>query len=404
MLKIGEKSPIFCYKGYIFVALTIVVCYTSLMENIELIRQLIERVGLTHYGKSLRSKNKELLTWIMNETSHLPDETKLGERVYIVLNGIDDRTCQYGSTKLFNTLNKGYRFCAPDCRCRREEQSKKITEVERRMSPDQQRQRSDKRRGTFLQRYGVDNAMRIQSAKEKLEATNMARLGVRYPGASQKIRDQIKQNNQEKYGCHPSSLEVTKARMAATNIERHGTKSTMHIARAAFVEQTGVINPFLLPEYQDKATATRITKYGAKTPLENPTILAKMIADVEAKYGTKSVLLLPQNRASATAPSKIGTSWLNSIGVPVREHVIELGQTYVRVDGYDPAMNTVYLFHGDFWHGNPEKFPADGINAKNGKTFGELYEHTCAVEHLLQAAGYNLIVMWEKEWKKVRKR
>ena len=41
------------------------------------------------------------------------------------------------------------------------------------------------------------------------------------------------------------------------------------------------------------------------------------------------------------------------------------------------------------------------INAKNTKTFGELYQKTLEREQLIRDLGYNLVVMWEYDWKRL---
>ena len=68
------------------------------------------------------------------------------------------------------------------------------------------------------------------------------------------------------------------------------------------------------------------------------------------------------------------------------------------VDGYDPKTNTVYEFHGDFWHGNPVVYNPSDINNKNKKTFGQLYQETIDKENRIRQNGYNLVVIWENDF------
>jgi Zn finger protein HypA/HybF involved in hydrogenase expression len=103
--------------------------------------------------------------------------------------------------------------------------------------------------------------------------------------------------------------------------------------------------------------------------------------------------------------SKAEKAWLNSLNIPskCRQHLIIINGERFLTDAYDPQTNTIYEFHGDYWHGNPQKFPPDEINKRNGKTFGQLYQRTLSRENLLKQAGYNLITMWESEWKILQK-
>ena len=79
---------------------------------------------------------------------------------------------------------------------------------------------------------------------------------------------------------------------------------------------------------------------------------------------------------------------------PGGEHYIEgIG----KVDGYCYETNTVYEFHGDYWHGNPKRFDPNDINKTNGKTYGELYTKTMERDQKIRDLGYNLIVKWESD-------
>lgn len=97
--------------------------------------------------------------------------------------------------------------------------------------------------------------------------------------------------------------------------------------------------------------------------------------------------------------SKMETDWLDSLSVPdkYRQKILFIDNKKIRVDAYDPDINTVYEFWGDYWHGNPMKYQADGINAKNKKTFGELFEETQLKRKIIIDAGYILIEKWETE-------
>jgi G:T-mismatch repair DNA endonuclease (very short patch repair protein) len=100
--------------------------------------------------------------------------------------------------------------------------------------------------------------------------------------------------------------------------------------------------------------------------------------------------------------SKGETKWLDLLGVPpeFRQKTLHMSSgTYYTVDAYDPTTNTVYEFHGDYWHGNPERFDPLELNERAGCTFGELYNRTVAKETTLKNDGYNVVVMWEKDFR-----
>jgi len=103
--------------------------------------------------------------------------------------------------------------------------------------------------------------------------------------------------------------------------------------------------------------------------------------------------------------SKIEIKWLNSLKVPQehRQYTIIINNNKYVVDGFDPKTNTVYEFNGDYWHGNPHVFEFTKLNKSAKKTFGQLYKETLEKEKNLQKAGYNVVSIWESDWKKKSK-
>lgn len=71
------------------------------------------------------------------------------------------------------------------------------------------------------------------------------------------------------------------------------------------------------------------------------------------------------------------------------------------VDGYDPESNTVYEFHGCYWHGCPQCH-SDLQNENHPHrvdcTYGTLYEQTLIREHHLREQGYKVVSIWEHDF------
>ena len=109
--------------------------------------------------------------------------------------------------------------------------------------------------------------------------------------------------------------------------------------------------------------------------------------------------------------SKISIEWLsymeikNSIKIihAKNEGEFNIPNTRYKADGYCEETNTIYEFHGDFWHGNPNKYLSTDINKKLVKTFGELYQNTLNKEQQIRDMGFNLITIWESDWIKLNK-
>jgi hypothetical protein len=87
-------------------------------------------------------------------------------------------------------------------------------------------------------------------------------------------------------------------------------------------------------------------------------------------------------KCSKTGTSKIAQEWINLLLIKqpeLRYFYHENGEynipnTNYKADGYDKKTKTIYEFHGDFWHGNPDVFNHKLMNDVCKKTFGQLYE------------------------------
>ena len=112
--------------------------------------------------------------------------------------------------------------------------------------------------------------------------------------------------------------------------------------------------------------------------------------------------------------SQMAISWIQSIerkeGVIIQhaesggELRIPLGKSCIHLDGWCEETNTAYEFHGDVWHGNPEIYgPEEHCHPFNKEwTAGELYEKTILREQEIRNLGFNLVTIWEFDWKKTR--
>ncbi|MBI95829.1 DUF723 domain-containing protein [bacterium] len=116
------------------------------------------------------------------------------------------------------------------------------------------------------------------------------------------------------------------------------------------------------------------------------------------------------SRCCNTGHSKMQINWLNFIslyyGIYI-QHAENDGEYSIpgsryKADGYCLENNTIYEFHGDYWHGNPLLYNQERVTYF-GETFGALYEKTKNKENYIEENGYNIKVMWESDWKKINK-
>lgn len=97
--------------------------------------------------------------------------------------------------------------------------------------------------------------------------------------------------------------------------------------------------------------------------------------------------------------SKLEKNWLDSLNVPERQYQIKIKKKIRCVDGYDPNTNTVYEFYGDFWHGNILMYPKNKKHPFLNLTYGDLHQRTLDKENEILNLGFELVTIWENEWK-----
>jgi hypothetical protein len=98
------------------------------------------------------------------------------------------------------------------------------------------------------------------------------------------------------------------------------------------------------------------------------------------------------SQSNGSFVSKSETKWLDELSIKDRQ--VWLKDVKYKVDGFDPETNTVYLYHGRFWHGCPETFNPEMIHPVVKLPMKDLYEKTIMYENKIKNAGYNLVVKW----------
>lgn len=75
-----------------------------------------------------------------------------------------------------------------------------------------------------------------------------------------------------------------------------------------------------------------------------------------------------------------------------------------RVDGFDKQTNTIFEFHGCFWHGCPKCIRNRAARQPVRQVSYEfLYNETIKRENELKELGYKVISIWECEWEQLKK-
>jgi len=109
--------------------------------------------------------------------------------------------------------------------------------------------------------------------------------------------------------------------------------------------------------------------------------------------------------ASSRGYSIAQIEWLNKLereeGIDIQHALKPEGEykikTIGKVDGYCKEINTVFEFHGSYWHGDPKLYDHSDINPTKKKTYGELYAKTMKRDQQIRDLGYTLVVRWESD-------
>jgi hypothetical protein len=101
--------------------------------------------------------------------------------------------------------------------------------------------------------------------------------------------------------------------------------------------------------------------------------------------------------------SKSSIAWLNSFENSNIIHAMNGGEEIIcgsKVDGFDSTTRTVYQYHGCFWHGCSYCYSEKFVNNVKKMSMEDLLEETKERSNQIKLAGYNLLEVWDCEWKK----
>ncbi len=278
--------------------------------------------------------------------------------------------------------------------------------------PTQNTEVQEKIKQTNLERYAVEWNIISESSKQKKEVTCFEKFGVINPFQNKDIKEKIKQTFQKNYGCHPRS-----------------TKEVQHKQKQTCLNNYGVDNPRKSTEVQEKIKQINLETYGVNNFKQAHMIdILPLINDhnwLFNQYITQNKTALRISKELGISDTTVGTYlikneivirdshqsyvsklWMESIqeefGITLKyEYPFDEDNKKQKADGYCVETNTIYEFHGNYWHGNPKVYTPDTINEVNHYTMGELYQATILRENKIRSLGYNLVVMWENDWNKL---
>lgn len=306
-----------------------------------------------HYYKLIK-EHPDIFQQIIELTSFCSKNATWPERIFCITNNIQSIpsciNCGIDIRYKSNTKQRYSTFCSYKCAYTSHEVKQK-------------------RKQTWLEKYGVIHPSKSKKIQEKIKQTNLKKYGAEYPHQTNEVKSKIKQRLLEKYGVehnkqkHLSIYCLEKLNNPNWLKEQH-CELKKSLVQIAFEIGCG-----------SACLGTYFKKYG--------------------------IHVMPYTF------SQQAIQWIESIMLQENifiQHAQNIGEYYIpctrlHVDGYCEGMNTIYEFYGDYYHGNPDIFEP-GYETFFYKTAGELYQNTLERENKIKQLGYNLVTIWESEWNK----
>ena len=98
-------------------------------------------------------------------------------------------------------------------------------------------------------------------------------------------------------------------------------------------------------------------------------------------------------------------TWCQQHQAPHLQHAKNTGEyripgTKLHVDGFDASTNTIYEYHGCFWHGCPRCYPNryETHQRHCARSMQDVYEDTKQRTQHLREQGYTVVEMWGCDW------
>ena len=128
---------------------------------------------------------------------------------------------------------------------------------------------SNKYKTIFLEKYGVENPLQLDSNKEKIKKTNLEKYGVDNFSKTDQYKEKVKNTNLEKYGVEHvlQNLEML-SKQKQTNLEKYGVEHVLQnptildkLKKTTYLKY-GNFNFLKTEDYKIKSKQTNLEKYG----------------------------------------------------------------------------------------------------------------------------------------------
>lgn len=143
-----------------------------------------------------------------------------------------------------------------------------------------------------IEKYGTEYFTQTEEHRIKTKNTNLKKYGVENAMQNQQIRNKQIESLQSNYGViNPSQSKEIQDKIKQTNKEKFGHEwyVASQDSRQKAKDKYGVDNIFQLDEIKNKIKKTNVEKYGVEYPTQNPEVKEKIKQTNIQKYGVECV-------------------------------------------------------------------------------------------------------------------
>jgi hypothetical protein len=214
-------------------------------------------------------KNKEALRTYWAETyDNLDMPSNVGEILYVIKYDVNP-ICENGNHKKFKQFPKGYytscnKAVTKECACLNALRADRSNH-----KPYDREAAKLKCKRTMLERYGVDNAFKMDDHSEKTKNALDKKYGQPTLKGIAEVNDKKQQTTMERYGVKHFTQSVEyKQKVVETNLEKYGVEfaissdTVKEKSAATMLARYGVDNYFKSKDHQATIIADRVEKLG----------------------------------------------------------------------------------------------------------------------------------------------
>lgn len=167
--------------------------------------------------------------------------------------------------------------------------------------------------------------------------------------------------------CKKCSLELQVGEGNPFYGKKHTEKTKNQISKSRVGKGAGENNPMANPEHREKVRNALLTR------IENNPITFSSRSKNEIKIYKKIKRKYNLTRHSET----------------VRPYICDI---------FIPELNLIIEYYGDYWHCNPIKYSPDYYHKIKKRTAQEIWDYDKNKIDLIKENGYNLEIVWEKDY------